>query len=108
MSKWREHSNQVIDKHFKSIAKAQPHLSGKQILRMVSLHHYPFRARFGHPYAIWLSALREYRAEGFAPALATVSGPLFTVEPTENQPSANGDGPLESGETQETPVITDL
>ena len=58
---WRTEALRIIDERYHSIQAAQPDLEPAVILRMVSLHYYPFGQRRYHPYKMWLKALKEYR-----------------------------------------------
>lgn len=51
---WRDHSNQVLAKLF---VIGQPEPTDEQIRDA-----YPFGERKYHPYKIWLSAVKEWRA----------------------------------------------
>jgi hypothetical protein len=82
---WKEESLRIIDERYRSIRAAQPPtVTDKQVLRMVSLHHYPFGPREYHPYRQWCKALREYGealkcGEAFFEEVS--SGPLFSPQP---------------------------
>lgn len=68
---WGEKSLRVIHKAYTSIKVEQPDLDDKTILRMVSLHYYPFGPRENWPYAAWLKAMRKYREALRLPPLTT-------------------------------------
>lgn len=80
---WGETALNVIHERYTSIKAAQPHLADDDVLRMVSLHYYPFGERAYWPYKAWLKAMKQYREQ-------LAHGPLFD--------KGTDDLPLFSGE----------
>jgi hypothetical protein len=76
---WSGRSVEAIDKAYRGIKAAQPGLTDAEIMRMVSLHYYPFGARENWPYQAWLKAVKNYRQKlgVVTPAEETAELPLF-------------------------------
>lgn len=76
---WRERAMGIIVDRFYTIRKIQPQLTDETILKMVSLHYYPFGQRSGYPYTAWLLAMRDIKQKlGIITALdANRKLPLF-------------------------------
>lgn len=74
MATWREISLKVIHERYTSIKEGQPQLRDEVILRMVSLHYYPFGERACWPYKAWLKALRDYKAARKVGLVGALSG----------------------------------
>lgn len=77
---WKQQSFEVIDKIFNSITREQPHLSPAEVLRLVSLHYYPFGKRNNHPYKAWLGAMKDYKKRFglIVPRKKDIKTPLFS------------------------------
>lgn len=68
MKTWRQYSLEHIHERFTAIRAAQADtVSDVQVLRMVSIDHYPWGERRGWPYKAWLAAMRDYRKKLEAP-----------------------------------------
>lgn len=61
MKTWKQKSFEIIDERFNAIRKAQPQLTAGEVLRLVSLHYYPFGIRSDHPYKAWLAAMIDFK-----------------------------------------------